>query len=254
MIVAATAIDLGVFMVASAVCVVGAVGVIIARNPIHSALMLVATLFGIAVHFVALGAEFVAAVQVMVYAGAIVVLFLFVIMLLGVDRSEKAWERDPLRSQRIIAIAFGAFIFVQIVALGGRSWAGDGVVEPCLPTALDINGQPIDSAGDLIPEDQLCTLSVATIDPRTGQEVQGSFGISNPRSTEGVSPFDNIQQVAKDVFINELLAFEAVSVLLIVAVVAAVVLAKRSPATEELIDLEDRERLSDDPEVASNDN
>ena len=56
------------------------------RNPVHSALMLVMTLFGVAVLFVEENAQFLAAVQVIVYAGAIVVLFLFVIMLLGVDR------------------------------------------------------------------------------------------------------------------------------------------------------------------------
>ncbi len=65
----------------------------------HSALSLVATLFGIAVLFVAQGADFLAAVQVIVYAGAIVVLFLFVIMLLGVDKAE-AVEVEPLGGQR----------------------------------------------------------------------------------------------------------------------------------------------------------
>ena len=55
------------------------------RHPVHCALSLVLTLFGVAVHFVAMEAHFLAAVQVIVYAGAIVVLFLFVIMLLGVD-------------------------------------------------------------------------------------------------------------------------------------------------------------------------
>ncbi|HEC08283.1 MAG TPA: NADH-quinone oxidoreductase subunit J, partial [Acidimicrobiales bacterium] len=78
-------IDLLVFAVAAVVCLVGALGVILARNPVHSALMLVMTLFGIAVLFVQQEAHFLAAVQVIVYAGAIVVLFLFVIMLLGVD-------------------------------------------------------------------------------------------------------------------------------------------------------------------------
>ena len=64
----------------------GAIGVVIARNPVHAALMLVMTLFGIAVLFVLQRADFLAVVQVIVYAGAIVVLFLFVIMFLGVDR------------------------------------------------------------------------------------------------------------------------------------------------------------------------
>jgi NADH-quinone oxidoreductase subunit J len=79
--------ELFVFLVAGAIILAGAVGVIVLANPIHSALSLVATLFGVAVLFVAQEAHFLAAVQVIVYAGAIVVLFLFVIMLLGVDRS-----------------------------------------------------------------------------------------------------------------------------------------------------------------------
>ena len=74
-----------VFGVAGAIVLGGAMGVVLNRNPVHAALSLVATLFGIAVLFVAQEANFLAAVQVIVYAGAIVVLFLFVIMLLGVD-------------------------------------------------------------------------------------------------------------------------------------------------------------------------
>jgi hypothetical protein len=67
----------------------GAVGVIANESPVHAALSLVLTLFGVGRHFVAMEAHFLAAVQVIVYAGAIVVLFLFVIMLLGVDRVEQ---------------------------------------------------------------------------------------------------------------------------------------------------------------------
>ena len=66
-----------------------------APQPVHAALGLVLTLFGVAVQFVAQEAHFLAAVQVIVYAGAIVVLFLFVIMLLGVDRADR-----PRRSSR----------------------------------------------------------------------------------------------------------------------------------------------------------
>ena len=67
----------------------GAIGVVIFKSPVHAALGLVLTLFGVAVQFVALEAHFLAAVQVIVYAGAIVVLFLFVIMLLDIHEVEK---------------------------------------------------------------------------------------------------------------------------------------------------------------------
>ncbi len=85
---------------------VGAIGVVVKRNPVHAALSLVLTLFGIAVLFVAQQAEFLAAVQVIVYAGAIVVLFLFVIMLLGVDRTEDL-RTDALAGQRGLAVVVG---------------------------------------------------------------------------------------------------------------------------------------------------
>ncbi len=97
-----------VFVVASLAAIVSAVGVVMARNPVHSALMLVGTLFSVAVLFVLQEAHFLAAVQVIVYAGAIVVLFLFVIMLLGVDREEVL--DDPLPVQRAVAIAIGIVV------------------------------------------------------------------------------------------------------------------------------------------------
>ena len=80
--------ELFVFVVAAAMVLGGAVGVVVRTHPVHAALSLVLTLFGIAVLFIAQEAHFLAAVQVIVYAGAIVVLFLFVIMLLGVDNAE----------------------------------------------------------------------------------------------------------------------------------------------------------------------
>ena len=98
--------DLIVFIVASAMVLAGAFGVVVYRHPVHCALSLVLTLFGVAVHFVAMEAHFLAAVQVIVYAGAIVVLFLFVIMLLGVDRAEDL-RIDPIPIQRPLAAVMG---------------------------------------------------------------------------------------------------------------------------------------------------
>src|SRR3546814_14241554 len=98
--------ELFVFLVAGAACLAGALGVVLSRNPVHAALSLVGTLFGIAVLFVAQEAHFLAAVQVIVYAGAIVVLFLFVLMLLGVDRAEDLTV-EPIRGHRIAAFVVG---------------------------------------------------------------------------------------------------------------------------------------------------
>src|SRR6185437_16509760 len=95
-----------IFFIFAALALVGALGVVLARNPVHSALLLVVTLVSVAVFFVQQQAHLLAAVQVIVYAGAIVVLFLFVIMLLGVDR-EESLAADPLRGQRPAAIILG---------------------------------------------------------------------------------------------------------------------------------------------------
>jgi NADH-quinone oxidoreductase subunit J len=101
-----------VFVIASGMVLGGAIGVVAYRNPVHAALSLVLTLFGVAVHFVAQEANFLAAVQVIVYAGAIVVLFLFVIMLLGVDGVEDL-RVEPFKIQRPLA----AIVSVAIVGL-----------------------------------------------------------------------------------------------------------------------------------------
>ncbi|HVX22591.1 MAG TPA: NADH-quinone oxidoreductase subunit J [Acidimicrobiales bacterium] len=107
----ATIPDIITFVVAAAMVLAGAVGVVTSRNPVHAALSLVLTLFGIAVLFVEQNADFLAVVQIIVYAGAIVVLFLFVIMFLGVDRRENI-EAEPLRGQRPLAF------LMMLVSLG----------------------------------------------------------------------------------------------------------------------------------------
>ncbi|GAC1591127.1 MAG: hypothetical protein NVS3B21_09310 [Acidimicrobiales bacterium] len=115
--------DWGVFVIASIVVLSGAIGVVTARHPVHSALFLIQTLFGVAVLFVAQEAHFLAAVQVIVYAGAIVVLFLFVIMLLGVDRREEI-EAEKLRGQRPAAIALALVGLAELALLArSNSWA-----------------------------------------------------------------------------------------------------------------------------------
>ena len=90
-----------VFVIFAVAALGGAGGVVMARKPVHAALSLVLTLFSVAVFFVMQGAHFLAAVQVIVYAGAIVVLFLFVIMLLGIDQEDVLDE--PLPAQRPLA-------------------------------------------------------------------------------------------------------------------------------------------------------
>ena len=103
-------VELIVFVLMGGASLAGAVTVIRARNPVYSAMGLLATLFAMAVLYVMQLAHFVAAVQVIVYAGAVMTLFLFVIMLIGVDKEESHAESIP--HQRRLALALG------LIALG----------------------------------------------------------------------------------------------------------------------------------------
>ena len=103
------------------------IAMVLARNAVHSALLLVLNFFALSVFYVLLEAHFLAAVQVIVYAGAIMVLFLFVIMLLGVDRTEPLEE--SIKFQRPIALALGLgfvglAVFTIHSTLGGRTFQG----------------------------------------------------------------------------------------------------------------------------------
>lgn len=100
------------FYIMAAVSVSAAVYLIFEKNPVHGALYLVMTLLSIAVIYVLLEAQFIAAVQIIVYAGAIMVLFLFVIMLLNLSVFEEM--KDALPFQKIPAIVMGILLFSAI--------------------------------------------------------------------------------------------------------------------------------------------
>ncbi len=176
--------ELIVFVLASAMMLAGAVGVVTRSNPVHAALSMVLTLFGVAVHFVALEAYFLAAVQIIVYAGAIVVLFLFVIMLLGVDKAEDL-QTEPLVAQRWLAGVTGLGLLGLLVVAVSR-----GV------DVLTTRSEGLDT------------------------------------SAPNASGDANIQQLARSVFGDYVVAFELTSVLLVVAVVGTVLLARRRLAGE----------------------
>jgi NADH-quinone oxidoreductase subunit J len=192
-----------VWVVAAMIILFGAFGVILSKNPVHSALSLVATLFGVAIMFILQDAQFLAAVQVIVYAGAIVVLFLFVIMLLGVDQLDDL-ESDPLPGQRPLALLAG------IVMAGGL----------------------------------IAVLVTSTITglPHSTAEVQSNV--------------DNVTQLGRVIFTDYLFPFEVTSVLLVIAVVGAVVLARsiRGPqldADEPVTELGHHDRDAEAAEAAS---
>ena len=104
-----------VFVLLAAIAIFAAVSMVFSRNAIYSALFLVLNLATIAVFYLVLNAPFIAMVQVAVYAGAIMVLFLFVIMLLGAERTR---EQVPQDWQRPVGIVLGvALAVVLIIAL-----------------------------------------------------------------------------------------------------------------------------------------
>ena len=185
-------VELFVFGVAGFICLAGAVGVVASRNPVHAALSLVATLFGIAVLFVAQEAHFLAAVQVIVYAGAIVVLFLFVIMFLGVDTAENL-RVEPLVGQRVAAGVLGVGVTALVIA------------------------------------------AMAS----TSFEATGIHSDTGPLPDEGTY---DISLLSEALFTKFVFAFELTSVLLVIAVVGAVVLARKTRRADEIVDPGQEER------------
>lgn len=109
-----------VFIIFAAVALVGAVSIIMAKNTVYSAIGLLATMFAVAVLYVVLDAHFIAAVQVIIYAGAVMTLFLFVIMLVGVDKPEAYGAQVP--AQRIATIVVAIGLFAAIALAGQAAW------------------------------------------------------------------------------------------------------------------------------------
>jgi NADH-quinone oxidoreductase subunit J len=128
-----------VFAVLALLVVGSALGVILKRNPIHAALFLVTNLASVAGLYLTLGAEFLAAAQVIVYAGAIAVLFVFAIMVLIPGKEETG--PDPLRRQRAMAVPLvGVFLVLVMLVLRSTVARGGGGGGP-LPGSVTALGQ-----------------------------------------------------------------------------------------------------------------
>jgi NADH-quinone oxidoreductase subunit J len=160
------------FLVIGVIAVAGAASMVLSRNAVHSALFLVVNLFCVAILYLSLNAEFLSVVQVIVYAGAIVVLFLFVITLLNPTQSETP---DRLRNQGVLA---GLLAAVLLVVSG-----------------LAILSGAVTSRLPAVPPD--------------------------------VTWGDNVYAIGTQLYSSFLFPFEATSLLLLVAIVGATVLAKR---------------------------
>ncbi len=125
------------FFALALVAVVCAVGMLLSRNTVYAALLLILNFGAIALLYLILGAPFIALAQVTVYAGAIMVLFLFVIMLLGAERSS---FNEPLHWQRPLAILLGAVLLAE----AGYILVFKGGAQPPLPTPTVDFGNPAD--------------------------------------------------------------------------------------------------------------
>ncbi len=105
--------DLVVFWVIAPISVLSGVAMVLARNAVHAALLLIVNFFTLAVFFLVLGSPFLFVVQIIVYAGAIMVLFLFVIMLLGV--AQQTPLRDQMKAQPVLAGLLGAGLVAEVI-------------------------------------------------------------------------------------------------------------------------------------------
>jgi NADH-quinone oxidoreductase subunit J len=143
------------FGVVGAIALLTAIGMLTSRNAIHSALFLVLAMCSIAVFFLILGGPFIAVVQVSVYAGAIMVLFLFVIMLLGAEHTP---GEQSLPWQPVVAIILAAMLLVTTGYVLWRTapWSATGAA----PTALMGN---VESIGKLLFSSYLFPFEVTSV-------------------------------------------------------------------------------------------
>ena len=113
-------LHLVLFLIFAALCVGGAVNLLVQRHPINSALSLVLVTGSLALIYLLLGAEFVAAIQIIIYAGAVMVLFIFVIMLLNLPREDVPWARRDLRRIMLALVLAGILLVELILVVGVR--------------------------------------------------------------------------------------------------------------------------------------
>lgn len=116
-------IEIGGFFLLAVIILLGASIVIFAKNPVHNAMGLVLTLLSLAVLYLTMSATFIAMVQVLVYAGAVMTLFLFVIMMIGVDKEEERKESIQGQSLLVLGLVFmlmGLLTYVSIIS--GFKW------------------------------------------------------------------------------------------------------------------------------------
>ena len=119
-------VELWLFFAFAGLAVAGALSLILQRHPVHSALSLILVMVSLAVLYLLLGAPFIAAIQVIVYAGAIMVLFIFVIMVLNAGEEERT---SFSRFTQMLGLPLAAMFLIETVLLIGRTWSAPTSVE-----------------------------------------------------------------------------------------------------------------------------
>lgn len=143
------------FWIVAPITVLGGIGLVASRKAVHSALWLAVTMIGLAVLYVTQDAPFLGVVQVIVYTGAVMMLFLFVIMLVGVDASDSLVE--TLKGQRLAAILAGSGFAFLLISAVTRATIGEPV------PAADLNaGGNVEGLADLIFTDYLFAFEVTS--------------------------------------------------------------------------------------------
>ena len=147
-----------VWVVAAFACLASALGVVGFRNPFYSALALIGNLASLAVLYLLLAGEFVAAGQVLVYGGAVMVMFLFVIAYLGERTGQAPWAGGP-SWQAIATVLAAGSILVEVIVAVGLSSGGSLGHSPAVPRSF---GSPA-SIGTLFVTDHLIAFEVTSI-------------------------------------------------------------------------------------------
>lgn len=202
------AAEFWVFWLVAPLSLAAAASVVILRNPVHAALMLVVNFFTFAIFYAVLQAQFLATIQVIVYAGAIMILFLFVLMLLGVDRDTEAGQ-GKLRGQKVAGITLGIALFAALT---------------------------VTVAGPYLGTDSACNTSIAVQDAvaEAGAEARPCAGLEEVNADEAGG---NVAQIGRLLFGEYVWPFEVTSVLLVIAAIGAMVLGKRKDRLEDLVDV-----------------
>jgi NADH-quinone oxidoreductase subunit J len=190
--------DLIFFYLLAAISILAALGMVIARNPVHSAIFLVLTLFNTAGIFVMLGADFLAAAQVIVYAGAVLVLMLFFLMLVDPQNLPERGGGHPV--QRIVGPILGVILFLEVAAaIANRVTIGSpGNATPANIAFLGGNTQVV---GNLLFTQYLLPFEVVSLvllvgvigaivlalPERLGERL-GTISLGHPRGTDMALP------------------------------------------------------------------